>query len=53
MDFLIVVFGGLLVLSLILSLEGVSNTKLDRKIKGKNVSMPDISLMFGSKKKRK
>lgn len=53
MEFLIALAGGMIILGLILSLEGVSSKKLDKKIKGKSVSMPDLSLMFGSKKKRK
>jgi hypothetical protein len=44
---------GMCVLGLILALDGVENKKLDCKIKGKNVSMPNLGIMFGSKKKRK
>ena len=43
---------GMCVLALILALDGVENKKLDRKIKGKNVSMPNLGIMFGRKKKR-
>lgn len=53
MEILITLAGGMIILGLILSLEGVTSKKLDKKIKGRNVSMPDLSLMFGNRKKRK
>ena len=43
---------GMCLLGLILALDGVQNKKLDRKIKGKNVSMPNLRIMFGRKKRR-
>lgn len=42
---------GMCVLGIILALDGVENKKLDRRIKGKNVSMPNLRIMFGKKKR--
>jgi hypothetical protein len=44
---------GMCVLGLLLALDRTSNKKLDRKIKGKNISMPNLEIMFGNKKKRR
>lgn len=54
MVFIVYLGLGMCVLGLILALDGVENKKLDRKIKGKNVTMPDPSkLIFWGKKKRR
>jgi hypothetical protein len=54
MEILIYLSLGVCLLGVLLALDGTSNKKLDRKIKGKNVTMPDPSkLMFWGKKKRR
>lgn len=45
---------GVCLLGILLALDGTTNKKLERKIKGKSVTMPDPSkLMFWGKKKRR
>lgn len=53
MAFIVYLALGMCVIGLLLALDGASNKKLDRKIKGKNVSMPNPRLLFGSKNKRR
>ena len=54
MEFIFYLGLGVCLLGLLLALDGTSNKKLERKIKGKNVTMPDPSkLMFWGKKKRR
>lgn len=51
MAFIVYLSLGMCVLGLLLALDGTSNKKLDRKIKGKNFSMPNLRIMFGKKKR--
>lgn len=55
MEFVIAVAGGMILLGIILMLGGEPNkpSKFQKKIKGKYTSLPDVSLMFGSKKRRR
>lgn len=54
MEALVIIFGGFILLSIILSLDTSNKeSKFQRKIKGKNISMPDWNLMFGGTKKKR
>jgi|SanBayMetagenome_1026888.scaffolds.fasta_scaffold03071_7 hypothetical protein len=53
MAFIVYLALGMCVLGFLLALDRTSNKKLDRKIKGKNISMPNLEIMFGNKKKRR
>ena len=54
MEILIYLSLGMCVLGLLLVLDETNSKKLERKIKGKSVTMPDPSkLMFWGKKKRR
>lgn len=51
MTFIVYLGLGMCVLGLLLALDETSNKKLNRRIKGKNVSMPNFGIMFGKKKR--
>lgn len=53
MEILVALAGGMILLGILLMLGDSSNSKLEQKLKGKNVSMPDLGLMFGSKKRKR
>ena len=51
-ELLIVIIGGCFILMLFFATNGMMDKKFEKKLKDKNPSMPDMSLLFGKKKRK-